>query len=240
VGYRVKAYDNLPDIQQIDLFRLSMVVTNSIIISDTLNKELEIKNINYSKLFNYDWSEKFVQGSEVIENNLSTYAQTNNLEYDNDTTVNSRLGRASFAVTNEALKDEQTFIKLDYGASNEVEISSNTIAHFEVYTDTVRANDELNKRLVYVYNDAGNVYTLARFLNIDWNTLITDYYGDFVNSVSRLRYVEALFNLNKLDVLGFDFGRTVYIEPLKATFIVLAIEDFVPDSLTRVKMLKFR
>jgi len=240
VDYRVKAYDNLPDLTQKDIFKLCLVLTNSIIVPDTFNKTIDLKNVNYSKLNSYDWSEKFVQDSEVIENELTEYGQTNYLEYDNDETLNPVTGRASFAVSHSALEDEKSFIKLSFGASNDIDISSNSIAHMNKYTDTVVVDNDLNIRLLYAFNDAGDTYTMARFIDVDWQTLKTNHYSDFVNSISRPRYVEALFNLNKLDVLGFDFAKIVYIEPLKASFIVMGIDDFIPGKLTKVKMLKFR
>lgn len=246
IGYRVKAYDNLPEIDQIDIFRLTLVITNSVIIPSSLDKSIELKNLNYSKNYNYDWSDKFVQGSENIKNILPEYAQTNYLEYDNDETVNPRLGRSSFIVNNTVLKDEQSFITLNFGASNEVDVSGQTIAHFNIYglnpevgaTDYKRINT-LNKRLVYCYNDGGGTYTLARFLQVDWGTIKANYYEKFFNSLYRLRYIEAYFNLNKLDVLGFDFERLVYVDYFKSNFIVLGIEDFRADRFTKVKMLKY-
>jgi hypothetical protein len=240
IGYRVKAYDNLPDLNQIDIFKLGLIMTNSLIDSNTFNKTIDLKSMIYSKLYNYDWSDKYVIGSINIQNELPSYAQTNYFEYDNDETVNPNLGRSSFTIDSEILEDEITFIKLIFGASNEVDISSNTIAHFDIYTNTIKVDNDLNIRLVYGYNDAGDAYTLARFLQVNWETIKTTYYDDFVNSIYKPRYCEALFNLNKLDVLGFDFMRVIYVDKLKSSFMVYGIEDFVPNELTKVKMLKFR
>lgn len=242
IGFKVKAFDNIPDKKQIDIFRDALKITNSIIVPDTFNKIIYVKSLkNLSKINSIDWSEKFDADNYTQTNRISGYAQINNLIYDNDDFVNSDLGKETFTINNQSLKDSEDILQLEYGASNEVSIEGYTqypVASFDVYNDTERLN-KINDRLLYVYNDSGNTYTLARFLNIDWRTLKDEYYSNWLQSFSRLRIVEGYADLNKLDVISHNFINLVYIDHFKSSFFVHIIEDFVPNRKTKIELLKF-
>ena len=236
--YRVKAYDNLPNLNQIDIFRAAIIWTNSIIVPDSLNKKIELKTLKFQSLLNSkDWSEKYSSHSEKVKNYYSSYGQVNYLEYDNDETISYILGRGQFEINNEGLKDTNTLITMPFSASRDIEISSKTLAEFFIYEDTQRIEDnDLNRRVVYIYQ-SGSYY--GRFTDLDFTTIISQYYKDLFDSMKRLRLVNCEMNLNKLDVLGYDFRELVYIAYFKSYFIVLSIDDFIPNKLTNVKLLKY-
>lgn len=237
-NYLVKAYDNLPELNQIDIFRAAMVYTNSIIVPDSFGKSIELKSLkNLSKLNNYDWSEKFNNKSENIENQLNGYAQKNYLAYDNDDTIPEILGRGQFLINNEALQDEITVIDVPFAASKDIIIDSKTMAFYRIYDDSARLEDELNPRIVFLYENSGTYY--AKFETLDFIVIKTAYYQNIFDSFERLRVIQGEFNLNKLDVYGFDFTKVVYIEYFKSHFMVISIDDFIPGKLTKVKLLKF-
>jgi len=240
IGYKVKAYDNLPNKSQKDIYLDTMTIVNGIVPPDALNKNISLKSLNkITKLNSEDWSIKFEQKSEDITNKFNSFGQTNYLKYDNDDTIDSSLGEATFPVNNESLEDEKDYIKLNWSASNEVEINSFVIADLNIYDDNERVN-EINERLLYFYNDSVTpTYTLARFNELDFRNLKDTYYNDYLASLERIRYIEGYANLNKLDVLGFDFMKLVYIEYFKSYFYVYKIEDYSPNQLTKVKLLKW-
>lgn len=241
IGYRVKAFDNMPDKEQVDLFRDAIKITNSIIEPDSFNKIIRLRSLkNLSKLNSYDWSEKFDadDGSFTITNRLTGYAKTNYLIYDNDDTVQSDLGEETFLINNESLPDIADVIKLEWGASEEVEIEnqSKTIASFEIYDDTERIND-INDRLIYIENQT--TYTTGRFLQLDWRSLKVNYYQNWLDSFYRFRIIEGSADLNKLDVIGHDFLKLVYIDKFKSNFFVQIFDDFEPGKKTKVELFKF-
>lgn len=239
VGYRVKAYDNLPEIDQIDIFKDALVLMNGIIKPDSLNSKIVIKSLkNTNRLKSYDWSAKVNEKSEKITPFFGNYGRTNYLQYDNDETIDSIIGRNFFQINNDSLKESHVAIEMRYSASREVTINSYIMADMNIYSDTERLN-ELNDRLLYVYNDPTDTFTVARFSQLDWTNLKDNYYDKFFDSLSRPRIITVEMNLNKLDVLGFDFLKLVYIEYFKSYFYVLSIDDFVPNELTKVKLLKF-
>ena len=241
LDYRVKVHDNLPSLKQIEVFRNLLLMTNAIIEPDSLSKVITLKSLNkLSKNNSVDWSEKFETGSESVTTRSSDLAQTNNLIYKNDDTVFSDLGESNFPVDNESLQDVSDFIELIFGASNEIELNSFTTAEFSIYNDTKRETD-INPRIIYLYDDdeITPVFSIGRFTELDWRALAINYYKNWFESFRRYRPAEGLFDLKKLDVIGFDFMKLVYLDQFKSSFFVFEIEDFIPGRLTTLAMLKF-
>jgi len=242
IGYRVKAYDNMPEKEQVDIFRDAIKITNSIIEPDSFNKVIKLRSLkNLSKLNSIDWSDKFDADNFSQTNRISGYAKLNNLIYDNDDTVQSDLGEETFTINNEALQDIVDVLQLEWGASEEFEIenANETIAGFEIYDDTERLN-EINNRLVYMIDETEGASTLlGRFLQVDWRTLKANYYQNWLDSFYRLRIIEGVADLNQLDVIGHDFLTLVYIEHFKSNFFVQVMEDFTPGKMTKVELFKF-
>lgn len=235
LGYKIKAYDNLPELTYKDLYRLICITTNQYHIIDNNTKSFSWDSLsNLNKNNSVDWSKKFIQGSESVTANFKGLYQKNKLKYENDSTVNPELGWSYFESTNKSFNDEGDYISLKFGASNDVTINSNEIAHLKVYDDSSRiADQEINIRLFQV---SGSTIT---FTPINWANLKENYYKNWFNSLYRIRQINADFNLNKLDVLKWHAKQLVYIDFFKTTFIVLEINNFMPRQLTKVKLLTY-
>lgn len=239
LNYRVKAYDNLPSKSQINIFKDSLKITNSIIVPDSFNKSIEIKSLNkLSKLNTVDWSDKFNTDAYSVTNVVSGYAKKNYMVYDNDDTVLPSVGEEYFEIDNEALKDMTNVLELDYSASNDVDLNNYSIASMDAYSDTERVNT-LNTRLVNLHLDDTLQYTLGRFVDIDFRALKENYYKNWYESFRNLRIIEGTADLKTLDVIAHDFMQLVYIDEFKSSFFVHSIEDYVPGKLTKVELLKF-
>ena len=241
IDYKVKAYDNLLQVSQTDLVKLAAVCTNSVFVPDSFSRTLNIKTLNkLSKLNAVDWSDKYDEKSELVENRFDNLAQLNELTYDNDETVSGSLGKDSFQCNNKSLEDKTEFINIPYGATNDIELAGFTVGDFNAYDDTERINT-LNPRILYFYNndDATPVYTLARFEELKWVNLNSSYYSNWFASLFRVRYVEGLFDLKKNDVFDFDHLKLVYVKHFKSYFFVPLIKNYVPGVKTVVEMLKF-
>jgi len=235
LNYKIKAYDNLPDLNYLDLYRLICIVYNNYHIVDNFNKTISFGSLaNLKKLNAVDWSDKHIINSEFTAGSISGLAQTNKLRYENDETVNRELGESSFSTDNEALPVEGDYFVLDFSASNEVEINSNNIAHVYIYNDTGRIPDQvINTRLFEIDSD------LLTFNPITWQNIKTNYYSDWFNSLHSIRLINSQFNLSKLDFLEWSEGQLVYIDYYKSTFIVLEIVNFMPGTPTTVKILRY-
>ena len=248
LNYRVKVHDNLPEKSQYQIFKEAVLFTNSVINPDSLNKSIELNSLKIlSKLYNENWSDKYVEDSDHkpgISSKLGNYAQKNWLKYNNDHTINQYAGSDYFNINSEILKDETDLITFPYSASIDIEISTYEMAHFNIYgyndTDSVYEKiNSLNERIVYVYNDPTDTFTLGRFVELEWKNMRV-YWNSIFESLYRPRFIDAEFNLKSLDFYNFNFLRTVYIEKLKSNFIVLNIDDFRTNELTKCQLLKFK
>lgn len=243
IGYRVKAFDNMSNKTQLDLLMDAMKITNSIIEPDSKRKIIKLRSLkNLSKLNSVDWSEKFDADNYTVTNKINGYAKKNYLIYDNDDSVNSELGEDNFDINNQSLEDVEDVLQLQWGASEEVAIEnyeSFPIASYNIYNDDERLID-INDRLIYIYDntDVTPLYTLGRFLPLDWKTLKAEYYQNWFDSFFRFRFIEGFADLNQLDVIGHDFLKLVYIDHFKSTFFVQSFEDFTSGKVTEVELFK--
>lgn len=235
LGYKIKAYDNLPDLTYKDLFRLICVVSNQYHIIDTYAKTFTFGSMaTLNKLNSVDWSDKFIINSDKTDAKFKGLFQKNFLKYMNDKTVNPELGWSSFETDNESLEEEGDYLTLKFGASNDVTINSNSIAHISVYSDTTRiADQEVSMRL---FSASGSILSFA---SVDWAYIAETYYENLFNSLYRVRSITAEFNLNKLDVLKWHEKQLVYIDYYNSTFIVPEISNFIPGQKTKVKLLNY-
>ena len=105
----------------------------------------------------------------------------------------------------------------------------------------------------YIFDDSGNVVRsnqdgirliaregdFGKFRRIDWDNLVIYFYSLYFQSLNKPRQITAKFNLSKLDVIGFDPMKLIYIEKFNSNFIVEKITNFIPGELTQVKLLKY-
>lgn len=234
VDFKVKTYDNLPNIKQIDLFKHALINVAGFFTSDNFRQKIKINSMNeLSKLGALNWSDKLNEDT-ISAIPLSSYGKINNYDYDNDKEKPSTLGRGSFDIDNETLPDLITVYKSIFAASSEVEITDNQI-DLEIYDDTERIA-ELNNIIGY-YEDI-STYTVARFNDLNGNVLFVNFYLDFISAIQNGEIIEAEFDLNKSDFFLFDFTQLIYLEQLKSTFYVLPIENYSEGNTSKVTLLK--
>jgi len=233
LGYKIKVYDNLPDLTYLDLFKLICVVGNEFQQIDNFQKVFAFGSLaNISKLNTVDWSDKFIIGSEQVTAQFSGVYQKNWLKYNNDATVNPELGWSYFNSDNESLQKEGDYISLKFGASNAVSIAGNDIAHLKIYNDTGRIPEQTINIRVFAVSGSRLTFTPISWLNITA-------YTAFFNSLFRIRAIEADVSLSKLDFLKWHQKQLVYIDYFKTTFLVLEISNFIPGRKTKVKLLGY-
>jgi hypothetical protein len=235
LDYKIKAYDNLPDISYLDIFKTICVLFNKYQIVNSFTKSFSFGSFaNLNKNRAKDWTSKFIQGTETVTSAFSNLAQKNWLSYNNDKTVNPQLGWSFFYTDNESLDKEGEYIGLKYGASHDVNIDANKIAQLKVYTDTTRqVTQPINIRLFQVVSDK------LQFTPIAWSALVAGYYSNFFNSLYRVRVIECEFNLKRFDVVTWHPNDLVFVDYFKSVFIVLAISNFIPGKKTKVKLLAY-
>jgi hypothetical protein len=244
-GYLIKAHDNLPDISQYDLIVKNFFsMFGGAFNVDNFSRYFDVFAFDkFKKLNSYDWSDKFIQGTEKIET-LTNYAQTNYLRYNNDELTYESVGTCCFKIDNVNLPVSQSLINLDFSASSEVTIGTYTLLDMPVYgkdPDVPAQNKRVataGLRVGIYYYETGATYTLTQFNGLRFDALNAKYFSHVVASLQRSRLVTALFNLNRKDVIGYDFSKCIYVEPLKSHFLVFGINDYIPGEVVEITMLK--
>jgi hypothetical protein len=232
--FKVKTYDNIPSIDQKDLFKHCLVKIGGYFLTNNFNRKLTINSVkSLSKLNAIDWSEKFIEESENIIP-LDGYGKINYFSYDNSKDSPDNLGRGTFEIDNETLQESKDVYKSIFAASAEVAITDKMIDNY-IYDDTERVN-EINTLIGY-YEEIG-AYTVARFENLNGNNLLSNYYSNFVKAIQRGEILECKINLNKSDFFLFDFTKLVYIKQNKSIYYVLNIGNYIENELTDIRLLK--
>jgi len=236
-GFRVKAHDNLQNISQIDFLNNLWVQYGMLFNVDPYLKKLTFFKLQDIKKLNAaDWSDKMVQKSESIKGKIGDYAQTNYLKYSNDDETGENVGRWFFNVNDSTLDNEKDIIELYWGASNEVEIDSETQADMPIYTDTERDFDA-NPRIC-TYRD-GTTAAISQFDEISWFNLKTNYYS-VLDSLLRIRFIECLMTLTRSDFVSYDFSKPVYIDYFKSYFLVQRPDSYIPGVPVKCELIKFK
>lgn len=73
-------------------------------------------------------------------------------------------------------------------------------------------------------------------LNFSW--LIPKYYREFIDMLTHLKVVSALFNLNELDILQLDFLLLKYIENFGNHFYLTTVEEYISGQSTRCQLIR--
>lgn len=225
--------DNMPDLTAMDLLRTYFLLTNSIIESDVLSNELKfVKNIKGEVK---DWSDKYIEDSEEIEE-ITPFYQTTKLKYDNDEYVNLFEGEHQFSINDKRIGQSGDMITLPFSASNENNDYSQVITMCDVpiYDSSVRINT-VSPRLFYLEYRFGQ--RVARFNYISFNELATNY-ADLIKSHQDYALLEARFNLTKHDVIGWKPTNVVYIKKFQSLFSVVEISNFVKGKSTEVTLIR--
>lgn len=229
--FKVKTYDNLPEVSLLSLFKHSLVSVAGFFNSDNLKKKIIVNSIaNLSKLSAYDWTEKLIENT-INVSVLEDYGKINSYEYDNKEVQN--LGKGTFEIDNNTFADSKIIYKSIFGAGSEVLISNYQI-DIPIYDNIERI--ETNIRLAYF--ETVNNYTIARFKQLYGLYILDNQYKNFTDALKESKVITAEFNLNKTDFLTFDFTRLIYLEQLKSTFYVIDIKDFIKGKTTKLTLLK--
>jgi len=232
--FKVKTYENLPNIVQKDLFKHFLVKIGGFFNTDFFRKKIKIETVlTLSKLGALDWSQKLIEGSDSISL-LDGYSKINYFTYKNSDNNPEFLGRGSFNLDNETLQDAGEIYSSIFAASPEVVITNNMIDN-SVYNDTERIND-LNT-LVGYYEEISS-YSVARFNDLNGNNILSKFYPNFIIAIQKGEIIEAKFNLNKSDFFLFDFTKLVYLEQKKSTFYILSIGNYIENETTDITLLK--
>ena len=231
--FLVKASENIPKMTKKELLNQALLLTASVFEPDNINKIINVRslgNINFLNMV--DWSEKYVNDSATIRNDIAKLSIRNNLTYANG------IGDHYFLTNIPYLQNEGDYIKSKFAGAIDAE-------HNAIYNTYKNSTEGLfirneNEGIHICYVEEYNGYNVGVFEPLKWQNLYTNYYKYYLNSLKNPREVEAYFNLTQLDVIGFNPIQLIYIEQYNASFIIQNISQYRKGELTKVKMLQIK
>ena len=238
-GFRVLTYENI-DYDLFEIWKTSIVLFNVFFNTNRDTNTIKAQKIgSLNKFKAIDWSNKYIKDSESIDNEIIHLYRRSYLSYSNDNTLPETYGSYNFAVNSDRVEDDGNILEIPYSASYDLTNNSRVMAYLPIYGDDegieTRVKD-LGARLLY-YVESG-AYSIARFKDISFTELLPNF-ERLIESLKRPRIIECEMNLNKLDVISFDFTKLIYIDNFKSYFYVLNIKDFEPSRVTTVRLLRF-
>lgn len=231
--FKVKTYDNIIDLTQIQLFKQCLALVGGFFTTDNLRKKIKINSLNeLFRLNSIDYSNKFVEQSENISS-LDGYAKKNYFGY--NTSDNKNIANNYFSINNDILIETKDVFNCIFEASNEVVINSDTLLDNVIYSNLERL-ETYNILLAYYENI--NDYSVARFDKLTGANIFKTYYDNYIKAIQKGEVFDADFYLSKSDYYNFDFTKLIYIEQLQTTFYVLEINNYIENENTSLKLLK--
>lgn len=216
------------------------------------------ERIDWSNKFQYVKSEKYIYGD---------YAQKNIFRHKyND--ENSQYFDGYIDIPNVNLSDEKKLLDskifVPEKNKNTVDFPFETNI-YKLWNKEVNENDgvqevtykELDKRFYFLkdtdytflsattfgselldeFQSVSNI-PVENFSGLTYNETIENYYSDFTDLLGKSKIINAVFNLSSTDIATFDFNKLYYIEQLGSYFLINKINNWTPNNLTDVEIIK--
>ena len=200
----------------------------------------EYKEVYSKKIVAYDWSQKLISKVNVpntTEYRLDDIAQSNLFKYKEDDTVKGNYDGV-INVNDKTLDAErEAYTSIFAGTDEYGKPSDNSYARIPIY----RYNDsgeveyvDVEPRILYrQYNRTWR----ATFVGLGWETLISEYYGSYMDFITKAKIITETIKLSPVDLKNMDLYTPVYLKQYGAYFAILEIKTG-DNNLCDVKLLK--
>jgi hypothetical protein len=211
--------------------------------------------------FAMPYSDKFV--SLESENYIvGEYGQRSWLrhKYDDD---NSFYNDGYFDVNNTNLPDAKTIIKSniyspEFNLSNALELGlGNT---YKFWNKEVKDNGDVDYKPVsnrfYFLKSVPLTQSLSfksdvlqttatasggrieSFTNLKFSEIVDAYYSEMQQLLNQSKMMNVQLRLTEIDIVNMDFSKPIHIEQLGGNFLINTIQNFIPNQLTKVQLIK--
>lgn len=211
-----------------------------------------------------DWTEKF-NGLVTEKYTLGSYAQNNVLAYSyNDNKNDHKNG--SIIINNVNLDDSKTLIQSKIFApemdqTNLLPFTTNVYKLFEKEIDendgiqTIKYKG-LDKRFCFLRSTTKTFPSklfgsellvestsitsapFESFVGLSFQDCIQNYYSDFQKILDKSKLILAKIHITPKDIADFDFKKLYFIAQLGGYFIVNKINNYLPNKVTNVELIK--
>jgi hypothetical protein len=263
-GYDFDIALNLPELSQLDLIKLWLNITCSMLWVDEESKKVYV--YKFEDLYTNtpeDWSDYF---DSIVEAKYHAdgYGQSNKLLYSNDDTVWKETGQHAVTLSDEALPEEVTLIELPVSATQDVMHGNDGFTPGGTPTAKIKlrkagtvTNDIKDRILLIdeltatgspalpvqltdsVGDVARNPCYFAKFSGLEWATLVQDYHVKlFTRALDKARIVRANFLLPASVVKSRRANIPVYVRQLNGLFYCDIIENYMAGELSVVQLIR--
>ena len=200
----------------------------------------EYKEVYSKKTVAYDWSQKLISKVNVpntTEYRLDDIAQSNLFKYKEDDTVKGNYDGV-INVNDKTLDAErEAYTSIFAGTDEYGKPSDNSYARIPIYryNDSGEVEyDDVEPRILYrQYNRTWR----ATFVGLGWETLISEYYGSYMDFITKAKIITETIKLSPMDLKNMDLYTPVYLKQYGAYFAILEIKTG-DNNLCDVKLLK--
>ncbi len=226
LNYKIKTYDNLPEITQVDLFKELCTLAGYYFTTDALKKAINIKKYNaLSTLNTSDFDAKLVVNT-LAQKSVSDFAKENIYKY------STARGHAGLSSNNATGIKQKTVYTSDFEGSENVVVGGANLAYFGVYDATERVS-EVGERVVNLELRSG-IY-VANFNDMNFSDVLLNL-GIAKNALENMKIYECELILNRIDFYNFDFTKLVLIQGV--AFFILELADYIQGQTTKAVLLK--
>lgn len=200
----------------------------------------EYKEVYSKKTVAYDWSQKLISKVNVPNTTgyrLDDIAQSNLFKYKEDDTVKGNYDGV-INVNDKTLDAErEAYTSIFAGTDEYGKPSDNSYARIPIYryNDSGEVEyDDVEPRILYrQYNRTWR----ATFVGLGLETLISEYYGSYMDFITKAKIITETIKLSPVDLKNMDLYTPVYLKQYGAYFAILEIKTG-DNNLCDVKLLK--
>lgn len=207
-----------------------------------------------------DWSDKFVmKESETYK--IGNYAKKNNLKYKYNEDNESH-NDGSILINDANLKDEYDVIRSNIYSPElkNVNMIGMAVKTFKIWDKNLKDDSSLEYKELsgrYYFLRYKKIVTsliiaseslnqqqsvtevpIASFSSLSFKEIIDDNYKSMISILDKGKIINALVNLNTIDVEKFDFKKLIYIKQLGSYYLVNKINNFIKNKLTKCELLE--
>jgi hypothetical protein len=76
------------------------------------------------------------------------------------------------------------------------------------------------------------------FTNLKFSEIVYYYYSEMQQLLNQSKMMNVQLRLTEIDIVNMDFSKPIHIEQLGGNFLINTIQNFVPNQLTKVQLIK--
>jgi hypothetical protein len=76
------------------------------------------------------------------------------------------------------------------------------------------------------------------FTGLKFSEIVDAYYSEMQQLLNQSKMMNVQLRLTEIDIVNIDFSKPIHIEQLGGNFLINTIQNFIPNQLTKVQLIK--